>query len=93
QNNLKNIHSAGLIHKDIIHLGNILQVSNEVNITTHLSGLGLPKRISGLDISEEIFGVVSYVVPEVLLGQRYTMASDVYSLGVISANVNWKVII
>jgi len=31
----------------------------------------------------EIFGVLPYVAPEVLRGEKYTQASDIYSFGIV----------
>ncbi|PKK73475.1 kinase-like protein [Rhizophagus irregularis] len=35
------------------------------------------------DEDNEIYGIIPYVAPEVLQGQKYTKASDIYSFGMI----------
>ncbi|GBC24863.2 kinase-like domain-containing protein [Rhizophagus irregularis DAOM 181602=DAOM 197198] len=77
---LKNIHDANIIHKDY-HSGNIFVVYS-YSATT--GDLGLSKSaIESLDDENEIYGIIPYVAPEVLQGQKYTKASDIYSFGMI----------
>jgi serine/threonine protein kinase len=73
---LKNIYDANIIHKDY-HSGNIFH--NGV-----IGDLGLSKSaIEALDDDSEIYGIIPYVAPEVLQGQKYAKASDIYSFGMI----------
>ncbi|CAI2178476.1 10664_t:CDS:2 [Funneliformis geosporum] len=44
--------------------------------------LGLSKSATVADDSE-IYGIIPYVAPEVLQGQKYTEKSDIYSFGMI----------
>ncbi|RHZ60906.1 hypothetical protein Glove_350g155 [Diversispora epigaea] len=73
---LKNIHENGYIHCDI-HPGNTLK--NEYY--TYLSDLGLCKPANYEEKSNEIYGIIPYMAPEVLRGKPFTPASDIYSLG------------
>ncbi|GBC02886.1 hypothetical protein RclHR1_04880011 [Rhizophagus clarus] len=76
---LKNIHEANIIHKDF-HSGNIFIYYHEA-IT---GDLGITKSaIESLNDDNEIYGVIPYVAPEVLEGQKYSKASDIYSFGMI----------
>jgi len=68
---LENIHRNNLIHKNL-HLGNIL-IGNL--IVAYLSDLGLCRPANEV--------AIPYTAPEILCGKPYTMASDIYSLGVI----------
>ncbi|RHZ46865.1 hypothetical protein Glove_606g163 [Diversispora epigaea] len=56
-------------------------------ILLKISDFGLSKLI-GQDIKNpekrQIFGVLPYIDPEVLSGEEYTKASDVYSFGIIA---------
>ncbi|EXX54727.1 Cdc15p [Rhizophagus irregularis DAOM 197198w] len=74
---LEHIHKNELIHRDL-HSGNVL-VFNYAKITD----MGLCKP-ADYDTSENnVYGILPYVAPEILRGQSYTKASDIYSLGII----------
>jgi serine/threonine protein kinase len=86
---LKKIHEKGLIHKDF-HMGNILSNGNFCYITD----LGLCRPASEKDQSK-VYGVLSYVAPELLKfvldseesdmsSAPYSQPTDVYSLGIIA---------
>ncbi|RHZ46804.1 hypothetical protein Glove_606g174 [Diversispora epigaea] len=85
---LKNIHELDIIHHDF-HPGNILSYIFE-NSLLKISDFGLSKLI-GQDIKNpekrQIFGVLPYIDPEVLSGEEYTKASDVYSFGIIAYEI------
>ncbi|CAG8676761.1 2358_t:CDS:10, partial [Ambispora leptoticha] len=73
--------------------GNLRQILQNKN-----KGLSLEDKIIGFSITDlglcqpvnsqkqegKIFGVLPYVAPEVLQGQPYTQASDIYSWGIIA---------
>ncbi|POG64472.1 hypothetical protein GLOIN_2v1782886, partial [Rhizophagus irregularis DAOM 181602=DAOM 197198] len=75
---LKIIHESGLVHRDL-HDGNILISNNEI----YIIDLGLCNSVSNLQNSENIYGVMPYIAPEVLRGNPYTSASDIYSFSMI----------
>ncbi|KAG9292680.1 hypothetical protein G9A89_008266 [Geosiphon pyriformis] len=92
---LSNIHSSGMVHRDL-HSGNILQLKGyEVNI----GDLGLCRQVNNeatttttttdtttataTEKKKEIFGVIPYIPPEVLRGEKFTMAGDIYSYGML----------
>src|SRR5688500_9340470 len=75
---LKHLHNQKIIHRDF-HSGNILY-ENEFDIV--ISDLGISKSSIDND-DDEIYGVISYMAPEILQGKKYTIASDIYSLGMI----------
>jgi len=75
---LDHLHNQKIIHRDF-HSGNILY-ENEFDIV--ISDLGISK--SSMDIDDnEIYGVISYIAPEILQRKGYTIASDIYSFGMI----------
>src|SRR6266498_2019639 len=78
---LNHLHNQKIIHRDF-HSGNILY-ENEWDIV--ISDLGISKSsISSIDNDDdEIYGVISYMAPEILQGKDYTTASDIYSFGMI----------
>ncbi|CAG8487341.1 9215_t:CDS:2 [Acaulospora morrowiae] len=79
---LDRIHNMEMIHRDL-HGGNILVIIGEDGfgrgeITDF--GLCLPERNVG---NGEVYGVLPYVAPEVLIGKVYSQAADVYAFGII----------
>ncbi|RIA92245.1 kinase-like domain-containing protein [Glomus cerebriforme] len=78
---LRNIHDANLIHRDF-HSGNIL-VGVKYDLDFHIGDLGLSQPASETSFNNEIYGVISYVAPEVFNGAKFSKASDIYSLGMI----------
>src|SRR5688572_2160769 len=73
------IHQKKMVHHDL-HTGNILFKFKYVNIynDTYISDMGLCGEIGNLDESK-IYGVMPYIAPEVLRGEPYTQAADIYS--------------
>ncbi|RHZ74354.1 hypothetical protein Glove_225g59 [Diversispora epigaea] len=81
---LMNIHKLDIVHQDF-HPGNIL--SSNFKDSLHISDFGLSKLIGANPNNPEkknIFGVLPYIAPEVLSGEEYTKAADVYSFGIIA---------
>ena len=78
---LYHIHYQNLVHRDF-HSGNILNGSTIYK--TFVTDLGLSKLVNSQLESGKIMGVLPYIAPEVLRGQPYTKASDVYSFGIIT---------
>src|SRR5688572_2556651 len=77
---LDRIHSEGKIHGNL-HGGNLLIEDERISMDARISDVGLhgPCHKS----SNQVYGVVPYVAPEVLRGERPTFASDIYSFGII----------
>src|ERR1044071_9199299 len=72
---LDHLHKQKIIHRDL-HSGNILY-ENEFDVV--ISDLGISK--SSVDIDDgKIYGVTSYIAPEIFRKKGYTTASDIYSL-------------
>src|SRR6185436_1101788 len=81
---LMNIHELDIVHQDF-HPGNIL--ANDFKEYMYISDFGLSKLIGENPNNPEkknIFGVLPYIAPEVLSGEEYTKAADVYSFGIIA---------
>ncbi len=78
---LDHIHNQKIIHRDF-HSGNILY-ENDSDVV--ISDLGISKSSikSTNDGDNEIYGIISYMAPEILQGKKYTTASDIYSFGII----------
>ncbi|CAB5374294.1 unnamed protein product [Rhizophagus irregularis] len=48
----------------------------------HISDMGLCEDASNTN-QNNIYGVIPYIAPEVLKGESYTQAADIYSFGMI----------
>src|ERR1044071_2147065 len=75
---LSHLHNQEILHRDF-HSGNILY-ENDWDVV--ISDLGISKSSTDND-SDEIYGVISYMAPEILQRKEYTEASDIYSFGMI----------
>ncbi|RHZ76337.1 hypothetical protein Glove_199g143 [Diversispora epigaea] len=85
---LMNIHELDIVHHDF-HPGNILSTSFKSE-GIMISDFGLSKLIGANPNNPEkknIFGVLPYIAPEVLSGEEYTKAADVYSFGIIAYEI------
>ncbi|KAG9295336.1 hypothetical protein G9A89_013365 [Geosiphon pyriformis] len=80
---LDNIHSSGMVHCDL-HSGNILQLNQEL---VNIGDLGLSQPVNHeattTEEKEGIFGVIPYIPPEVLRGEKFTSAGDIYSFSML----------
>ena len=74
---LEYLHNNNLIHQDF-HPGNLVLDSYK---TLTITDLGLCKPVDQNSQSNNIYGVMPYVAPEVLRGKPYTKAADIYSFG------------
>ncbi|GBB90394.1 hypothetical protein RclHR1_17330003 [Rhizophagus clarus] len=78
---LENIHGNEIIHRDL-HIGNILK-NHEIILITDM-GLCKPADYNTSECTKNnIYGVLPYIAPEILRGQSYTRAADIYSFGII----------
>ncbi|RHZ88395.1 hypothetical protein Glove_23g95 [Diversispora epigaea] len=68
------LHIRRLVHRDL-HSGNLLHYRRTISV----SDLGLCRSVDDVTPSNEIFSVLLFIDPEVLKGEPYTQASDVYS--------------
>ncbi|CAB5355735.1 unnamed protein product [Rhizophagus irregularis] len=83
-NGLKEIHQKKKVHHDF-HTGNILFLfssTSDISDYTRISDMGLCGEVDNID-EEKIYGVMPYVAPEVLRGNLYTQAADIYSFGMV----------
>jgi serine/threonine protein kinase len=79
---LNSIHEQRLVHRDF-HPGNILNKKDLINssLSCYITDLGLCRPANETN-PENVYGVCSYMAPEVLRKKSYTPASDIYSLGI-----------
>jgi serine/threonine-protein kinase len=77
---LSAIHEKDIIHRDIKPANILVDINGNVKITDF--GLARPLA-SQMTMCNEIMGSLSYIAPEVVVGQEPTLAVDLYSLGVV----------
>ncbi|GBB87125.1 hypothetical protein RclHR1_13580005 [Rhizophagus clarus] len=79
---LKEIHQNQMVHRDF-HTGNLLFKTNkDISLDIRISDMGLCGKVGKID-EKDVYGVMPYVAPEVLRGESYTQAADIYSFGMI----------
>jgi len=83
---ISEIHELDYVHKDL-HSGNILQFNKR---DAKITDLGLAQSInnSKSSNSSNVCGVLPYIAPEVLDGKPYTLASNIYSFGIIMVEMS-----
>ena len=78
------MHKLEYFHKDF-HSGNILRTKNNYS---YISDFGLSGPSNEQKSDNKICGVLPYMAPEVLNGEPYTFSSDIYSFGVVMAELS-----
>ncbi|EXX50320.1 kinase-like domain-containing protein [Rhizophagus irregularis DAOM 181602=DAOM 197198] len=81
---LESIHEHDLVH-GYLHGGNIL-IESEMDSDTKIVAIadtGLHGPVDKQISSEQIYGVIPFVAPEVLDGNAISKESDIYSFGMI----------
>ncbi|GBB99173.1 hypothetical protein RclHR1_03440006 [Rhizophagus clarus] len=79
---LRKLHDADIVHQDY-HSGNIF-IGTKSFFGAVIGDFGISKSaIESSNDDNEVYGIIPYVSPEVLQGQKYTKASDIYSFGMI----------
>ncbi|RGB35183.1 kinase-like domain-containing protein, partial [Rhizophagus diaphanus] len=68
-----------IVHGDF-HSGNVLLNNTGINV---ISDFGLSRPVNKIANTNDIYGVIPYMAPEVLRGKLYTKAADIYSFGII----------
>ncbi|CAG8687355.1 220_t:CDS:2, partial [Funneliformis caledonium] len=83
--NLLTLHKEGIVHGNI-HSGNILQIGELTRETTSAladTGLNFPASDLNYNFERDVYGVLPYLAPEVILGNAPSKESDVYSIGIL----------
>ncbi|RGB22649.1 kinase-like domain-containing protein [Rhizophagus diaphanus] len=81
---LKDLHKSGYLHKDF-HSGNILQI---IHGSPYVSDFGLSGPANEQKSDDKVYGVMPYIAPEGLNGEQYTSSADIYSFGVVMAEIS-----
>jgi serine/threonine protein kinase len=58
------------------------------NSNCYISDFGLSGPSNGQKSDDKIYGVLPYIAPEVLNREPYTLSSDIYSFGVVMAELS-----
>ncbi|GES97857.1 kinase-like domain-containing protein [Rhizophagus clarus] len=82
---LENIHGNEIIHRDL-HINNILK-NQEVILITDMGLCRPADHNASENTKNNIYGVLPYIAPEILRGQSYTKAADIYSFGIVMYEV------
>jgi serine/threonine protein kinase len=79
-NGIKEIHKNQMVHRNL-HTGSIYL---DNNFRPYISDMSLCKEIHDKNNTvDEIYGIMPYMSPEVLRGNPYTRAADIYSFSMI----------
>ena len=81
-NAMKYLHDNRIAHRDL-KPENLLLASLENDSDVKLADFGFAKRANGFSLTTQC-GSPGYVAPEILTGVKYGVASDIWSLGVIT---------
>ena len=73
----------GIVHRDI-KPENILLSNDSLNFNIKLIDFGLGIILGPNEKSEQPFGTVSYVAPEVLSGNKYDKSVDIWCIGILT---------
>ena len=77
------LHSYGIVHRDI-KLENVMMSNPSDHAVPKLVDFGLARIIGPTQKTDEPFGTLGYVAPEVLKKEPYSFSCDMWSLGCIT---------
>ncbi|PKB94133.1 kinase-like protein [Rhizophagus irregularis] len=69
----------GWVHGDL-HSGDILLLNEE---NAFISDFGMCRPTDTVEAKDKVYGVISYIAPEIIRGHPYSQAGDIYSLGIL----------
>ncbi|CAG8471547.1 11994_t:CDS:2 [Ambispora gerdemannii] len=82
--NLQSIHTKNYIHCNL-HIGNVLK--GKLDYEIEIAGLSYLRPVEETGLSKELYGAPPYTAPELFQGLPHTQASDIYSIGIIMADI------
>ena len=78
---LEYIHQAGVVHRDLKPANVLIDDHDRFRLTDF--GIAQPGDATSLTQTGKLIGTIKYMAPEVRAGERATVRSDLYSLGVL----------
>ena len=75
------IHRAGVVHRDLKPANVLIDDHDRFRLTDF--GIAQPGDATSLTQTGKLIGTIKYMAPEVRAGERATVRSDLYSLGVL----------
>ncbi|POG61717.1 kinase-like domain-containing protein, partial [Rhizophagus irregularis DAOM 181602=DAOM 197198] len=79
---LHSIHKKNVIHRDF-HSGNILLKYSDSRNLWKIGDFNLSQHTNSTLTSNEIYGVIPYIAPEIFKGSQFSKGADIYSMGMI----------
>ena len=79
---LQYLHSLGIVHRDLKPQNIMLLNDSTTDIQIKIMDFGLSKVIAQDEKLKEGMGTITYIAPEILIGNDYDFKVDVWSLGV-----------
>ncbi|KAG9292251.1 hypothetical protein G9A89_023971 [Geosiphon pyriformis] len=84
---LSQIHSSGMVHSNL----NVFKILQFSQTRIQIGGLGLCQPVNQEETTtttttteeKKIYGVIPYIPPEVLRGEKFTTAGDIYSFSML----------
>ncbi|RIB05887.1 hypothetical protein C2G38_2218457 [Gigaspora rosea] len=61
-------------------------------IKSYIADLGLSRNNKESTLKKGIYGVMPFIPPEILLGQKYIQAADIYGFGVVIAEITTEIL-
>jgi serine/threonine protein kinase len=80
------IHNKNYHHKDF-HSGNILNAVKGKSVFSVITDFGLCCPADQSPADKTLYGVLPFVAPEVLRGEEFTKAADIYGFGMIMSEM------
>ena len=75
------VHQAGILHRDIKPANVLIGRDGRARLTDF--GIAQPEDATRLTRPGDVIGTIRYLAPEVLAGERPSVQSDLYALGVL----------
>ncbi len=82
---MAHLHSFDVVHGDL-SMNNVLL---DADFSAKICDFGMSRNYGGRTMQTKTHGVITHMAPEILLSGSLSLASDVYSFGIIMCEVLW----